>query len=63
MKLACEGCDWTTVEETADGLLAAMMKHGEEGHGNLFEGKGGDEIEAMQKMMEAHVRRMIVDQN
>ena len=63
MKLACEGCDWTTEQETADDLLSAMMRHGEETHGNLFEGKSPEEIAAMQQMMEAHVRQMIIDQN
>ena len=63
MKLACEGCDWTTEQDTADELLSAMMRHGEEGHGNLFEGKGPEEIAAMQRMMEVHVRQMIIDQN
>ena len=63
MKLTCEGCDWTTEQDTADELLSAMMRHGEEGHGYLFEGKGPEEISAMQRMMEAHVRQMIIDQN
>ena len=63
MKLACEGCDWTTEKKTADELLAAMMAHGEESHSNMFEGKSSEEISAMRKMMIAHVREMIVDQN
>lgn len=63
MKLACEGCDWTTERDTADDLLSAMMRHGEESHSNMFEGKDPGEIAAMQRMMEAHVRRMIIDQN
>ena len=63
MKLACEGCDWTTKGETADELLAAMMAHGEDAHSNLFDGKSADEIQAMKTMMDAHVRQMITDQN
>ena len=63
MKLACEGCDWTTEQDTADELLSAMMRHGEEAHGNLFEDKTAEEIKAMQRMMEAHIRQMIIDQN
>ena len=63
MKLACEGCDWTTEKDTAEDLLSAMMGHGEEAHGNLFKDKTAEEIKAMQRMMEAHVRQMIIDQN
>ena len=40
-----------------------MMAHGEEAHSNFFEGKSPDEIEEMKKMMDAHVRQMIADQN
>ncbi|OFV82892.1 MAG: hypothetical protein A2W26_03675 [Acidobacteria bacterium RBG_16_64_8] len=63
MKLACEGCDAVVEGETADALHSAMMAHGEEGHSNFFEGKSPDEIEEMKKMMDAHVRQMITDQN
>ncbi|MGH8986130.1 MAG: hypothetical protein ACRDY6_19970 [Acidimicrobiia bacterium] len=63
MKLACEGCDWTTEADTADQLRAAMMAHGDEAHSNHFDGKSPDEIQEMKKMMDAHVRQMIVDQN
>ena len=63
MKLACEGCDWTTEQDTAEDLLSAMMRHGEDGHGNMFEGKNPEEIAAMQRMMKIHVRQMIIDQN
>ena len=63
MKLACEGCDAVVEGETADALHAAMMAHGEEAHSNFFEGKSPDEIEEMKKMMDAHVRQMITDQN
>ena len=63
MKLACEGCDAVLQEEAAEGLLAAMMAHGEEAHSNLFEGKSAEELQQMRPMMEAHVRQMIVDQN
>ena len=63
MKLACEGCDAVVEGETADALHAAMMAHGEEAHSNFFEGKSPDEMEEMKKMMDAHVRQMITDQN
>ena len=63
MKLACEGCDWSTERDTSDELYDAMMAHGKEAHSNMFEGKSADELEAMKKMMDAHVRQMIVDQN
>ena len=63
MKLACEGCDAVVEGETADALHAAMMAHGEEAHSNFFEGKSPDEMEEMKKMMDAHVRQMIPDQN
>jgi predicted small metal-binding protein len=63
MKLACEGCNWMTEADTADELHAAMMAHGEEAHSNHFEGKSPDEIREMKKMMDAHVRQMIADQN
>ena len=63
MKLACEGCDAVVEGETTDALHAAMMAHGEEAHSNFFEGKSPDEIEEMKKMMDAHVRQMITDQN
>ena len=63
MKLACEGCDWSTEKETADELHAAMMAHGDDAHSNHFDGKSPDEIQAMKKMMDAHVRQMIVNQN
>ncbi|MDE0169717.1 MAG: hypothetical protein OXS29_09405 [bacterium] len=53
MKLACEGCDWTTERDTTDDLLSAMMRHGEERHGNMFEGKKPGKIAAMQRMMQA----------
>ncbi len=43
MKLACEGCDWTTEQDTADELLAAMMAHGEEAHAEMFEGKSEED--------------------
>ena len=63
MKLACEGCDWTTEQETADELYAAMMAHGDDAHANHFDGKTPDEVQAMRKMMDTHVRQMIIDQN
>ena len=63
MKLACEGCDWSTEKETSDELYAAMMAHGDDAHSNHFDGKSPDEIQAMKKMMDAHVSQMIVDQN
>ena len=63
MKLACEDCDWTTEQDTADELLAAMMAHGEEAHAEMFEGKSEGELTAMKGMMDAHVRQMIIDQN
>ena len=63
MKLACEGCDWSTEKETANELHAAMMAHGEDAHSNLFDNKSPDEIQAMKKMMDAHVSQMIVTQN
>ena len=63
MKLVCEGCDWVTERETADELHDAMMAHGEEAHSNLFEGKTPEELDAMKKMMTAHVRQMIAAQN
>jgi len=63
MKLACEGCGWSTEAETADELHAAMMAHGDEAHSNHLDGKSPAEIQEMKKMMDAHVRQMIVDQN
>lgn len=63
MKLACEGCDSVTEGETADALHAAMMAHGDEAHSNRFNSKSPDEIQEMKKMMDAHVRQMIADQN
>ena len=63
MKLACEGCTWVTEAETADELYDAMMAHGDDAHSNHFDGKSADEIAAMKKMMDAHVRQMIIDQN
>ena len=63
MRLACEGCDWATEQETAAELHTAMMKHGEETHSNLFEGKTPEELEAMKKMMTVHVYKMIAAQN
>ena len=61
--LACEGCDWTTNAETVSELYEDMMKHGEGRHANLFEGKTSEELEAMKKMMRAHIYRMIAAQN
>ena len=63
MKLACEGCDWSTERETGDELYAAMMVHGEEAHSEMFEGKSPEDLAAMKAMMDAHVRQMIIDQN
>lgn len=63
MKLACEGCDVVVEGETADALHAAMMAHGDEGHSNHFDGKSPDEVQQMRKMMDAHVRKMIAEQN
>ena len=63
MKLACEGCDWTTEQDTADDLLAVMMAHGEDAHSEMFQGKNPEELAAMKGMMDAHVRQMIIDQN
>lgn len=63
MRLACEGCGWVTEADTADELYAAMMAHGDEAHSSHFDGKSPDEIREMKKMMDAHVRQMIVDQN
>ena len=63
MKLACEGCDWSTERETGDELYAAMMAHGEEAHSEMFEGKSPEDLAAMKTMMDAHVRQMIIDQN
>ena len=63
MKLACEGCDWSTEKDTADELYDAMMVHGKDTHANMFEGKSEEELTAMKAMMDAHVRQMIVDQN
>ena len=63
MKLACEGCDWTTEQDTADELLSAMMAHGEDAHAEMFQGKSAEELAAMKGMMDAHVRQMIIDQN
>ena len=60
MKLACEGCDWSTERDTADDLYDAMMDHGKADHSNMFEGKSEEELTAM---MDAHVGQMIVDQN
>ena len=47
MKLACEGCDWSTERETGDELYAAMMAHGEEAHSEMFEGKSPEDLAAM----------------
>ena len=63
MRLACEGCDAVVEAETADAIHAAMMAHGDEAHSNHFDGKSPDEIQAMRKMMDAHVCQMIADQN
>ena len=63
MKLACEGCHWSTERETGDELYAAMMAHGEEAHSEMFEGKSPEDLPAMKTMMDAHVRQMIMDQN
>ena len=63
MKLACEGCDWSTENDSADELYDAMMDHGKSDHSNMFEGKSEEELTAMKAMMDAHVRQMIVDQN
>ena len=63
MKLACEGCDWSTSAGSAQELHDAMMRHGEETHANLFEGKTSEELEAMKKMMTAHIHQMITAQN
>lgn len=63
MRLACEGCGWATEADTANELHAAMMAHGDEAHSNHFDGKSPDEIQEMKKMMGAHVRQMIADQN
>ena len=63
MKLACEGCDWSTERETGDELYAAMMAHGEEAHSEMFEGKSPEDLAAMKSMMDAYVRQMIIDQN
>ena len=40
-----------------------MMAHGDDAHANHFDGKSPDEVQAMRKMMDAHVRQMIIDQN
>jgi len=40
-----------------------MMAHGDEAHSNHFDGKSPDEVQQMRKMMDAHVRQMIADQN
>ncbi|GEM_PF-1707632 len=63
MRLACEGCDWVTEAGTADELYNAMMEHGDTAHANHFDGKSAEEVQAMKRMMGAHVRQMIVDQN
>ena len=63
MKLACEGCHWSTERETGDELYAAMMAHGEEAHSEMFEGESPEDLAAMKTMMDAHVRQMIIDQN
>ena len=63
MKLACEGCDWSTERETADELYDAMMAHGEDAHSEMFQGKSPEELAAMKGMMDSHVRQMIIDQN
>lgn len=63
MKLACEGCGAVVEGETADAVRAAMMAHGDEAHSNHFDGKSPDEVQQMRKMMDAHVRQMIADQN
>jgi len=41
----------------------AMMAHGDKAHSSHFDGKSPAEIQEMKKMMDAHVRQMIVDQN
>ena len=63
MKLTCEGCGDVVEGETADAVHAAMLTHGDEAHSNFFDGKSSDEIQEMKKMMDAHVRQMIADQN
>jgi predicted small metal-binding protein len=63
MKLACEGCNWTTEADTADELHAAMMAHGDDAHSGHSDGKSPEEVQAMKQMMDAHVRQMIIDQN
>lgn len=63
MKLACEGCDWVTERETAEELHDAMMAHGEQTHGNLFEGKSPEQLQAMKQMMTAHIHQMIIASN
>ena len=63
MKRACEGCDWVTEKDSSDELYEAMMTHGQDAHFGHFDGKTPDEIQQMKKMMDAHVRQMIVDQN
>ena len=40
-----------------------MMAHGDEAHSNHFDGKSPGEIQEMKRMMDAHVRKMIADQN
>ena len=64
MKLACEGCDWSTEKDTADELVRRDdgARQGYD-HANMFEGKSEEELTAMKAMMDAHVRQMIVDQN
>ena len=41
----------------------SMMAHDDEARSNHFGGKPPDEIQPKQQMMDAHVRRMIADQN
>lgn len=63
MRLACEGCDWVREADTAEELRAAMLAHGAEAHGQLWSGKGPDEVREMERAMDAHVREMIAAQN
>lgn len=63
MKLVCEGCGAVVEGETADAVHAAMMAHGDEAHSNHFDGLSPDEIQQRRQKMDAHVRRMIADQN
>lgn len=63
MKLTCEGCKAVVEGETTDALHDAMMAHGDEAHANHFDGKSPEEVQELRKMMTAHVRKMIADQN